>query len=366
MSRTARPTRCARLALERLDDRAVPATLVDLGSAGAVGEADGALFLQGDAPPAGARPACAFLRLHAGRMEHGYNTDARPVQFDEKDSPTTCALTLGQVPVVIVDGVAYREFLLSIDQASSAGGALLSLDELRIYSGSTGNLWGYDPSAHTLAGLSPLYDMDGAGNVTVKLDDRLAADGTWDVRVLIPDALFTGLTVTDYVYLYSKLGGTWAANAGAEVWAVRPGTPTPGPSPDPGTLSGYVYADMDQDGAREPDRNEEFVAEYGIAGVNLHLTGTNNLGNAVDLWTTTDASGYYEFAELRPGTYTITRPELEPGTPFFDGLNHVGSAGGVSNESNTEPDLNGPDMIYDVALAGGVSGTEYNFGMLGG
>jgi hypothetical protein len=123
---------------------------------------------------------------------------------------------------------------------------------------------------------------------------------------------------------------------------------------------------MDGDGIREPNGNEQHVPEFGIEGAVIHLTGTDSRGNAVDLWTTTDADGHYEFIDLATGTYTITRSEFAPDSPFFDGLNHVGSAGGKSNESNTEPDINGPDMVFDIGLDPGENGTEYNFGMLGG
>src|SRR5262245_52575455 len=72
-----------RRALDLLEDRCVPATLVDLSTTGAQGTANGALLYQGDNPPAGSEAPQTFVRLDGGSTEQGYNTDGRPVQFDE-------------------------------------------------------------------------------------------------------------------------------------------------------------------------------------------------------------------------------------------------------------------------------------------
>ena len=38
----------------------------------------------------------------------------------------------------------------------------------------------------------------------------------------------------------------------------------------------------------------------------MQLTGTDDRGQAVTLTTTTDSQGTYAFANLRPGTYTVS------------------------------------------------------------
>src|SRR5262249_9795452 len=80
-----------------------------------------------------------FVRLNAGggsAIERGYNTSARPLQFDENSSATfTHDLSLSAIPVVTINGVAYREFLLDINQTGS--NPLLTLQELQIFKTNT-------------------------------------------------------------------------------------------------------------------------------------------------------------------------------------------------------------------------------------
>ena len=77
------------LRLESLDDRIVPA--IDLTTAGASAELDnGAIVQQTDAQPTGTGFIQSFVRIQGaasgGGSQEGYNTDGRPLQFDEKAS----------------------------------------------------------------------------------------------------------------------------------------------------------------------------------------------------------------------------------------------------------------------------------------
>ena len=59
------------------------------------------------------------------------------------------------------------------------------------------------------------------------------------------------------------------------------------------SLSGSVFEDVNNDGVLD-------AGEVGIAGVDVTLTGTDDLGNVIDVTVQTDVDGAYVFAGLRP------------------------------------------------------------------
>jgi hypothetical protein len=109
----------------------------------------------------------------------------------------------------------------------------------------------------------------------------------------------------------------------------------------PASLSGYVYFDANENGAKGP-------LEPGIGQTTLTLTGTNDLGQPVTLTTTTAADGSYSFGNLRPGTYKIT--EIPP-SGYLDGKATIGTQGGVA----------GKDQLSSIQLAQDTSGINNNF-----
>jgi hypothetical protein len=337
----------ARLFLETLDERLVPST-VDLTTRGSEAAVGDAIVRQTDAQPTGTGYIKSFVRIQGaakgGAAEQGYNTTARPLQFDENKSPSfTRALTAGEVPTTTVNGVIYREFLLDINQKGSA--SKLSVDDVRIYLGDRPDLVGYDAAGKTLAGLSPVFDLNpnDDGN-HVLLDARLnSGSGSGDMVLLVPNSAFAGATLGTYVYLYSKMGelAGATANSGFEEWAV----PAHGaPAAGTGSLSGFVYEDDNDDGVID-------AGEAGIAGVTITLNGTDDLGRTVVLTTTTDASGAYSFTNLRPGVYTILEQQPDG---YVDGKDTLGSLGGEQ----------GDDKFFNIYLGDGQSGEWYNFAEL--
>ena len=109
-------------------------------------------------------------------------------------------------------------------------------------------------------------------------------------------------------------------------------------------ISGYVYADDDNDGVKDS-------GEAGIAGVTLTLLDAE--GNATGTTTVTDADGYYRFENLPPGTYGVA--EAQP-SGYYDGLDTPGNAGGAAH--------NPGDSITGAVLDGGIVAVNYNFGEL--
>jgi hypothetical protein len=235
------------------------------------------------------------------------------------------------------------------------------LDEVRIFVGAAGNESGYNPTAKTLAGRSAVWDLDGAGDATVKLNYRLnAGSGAGDMFLLVPEAAFAGSSANGFVYLYSKFSG---ANAGFEEWAVRAAGSGAGTGGDTGqpastaSLSGSVYYDADYSGVRD-------AGDIGLAGVTIQLQGTDYLGQTVVLTTTTDSNGFFTFANLAPGTYSILRTsdpvyQTDDGQNLVDGLNNIGSLGGTAQET----DGVSVDGIVDIVVGEGQNGTDYGFGL---
>ncbi len=117
----------------------------------------------------------------------------------------------------------------------------------------------------------------------------------------------------------------------------------------PAALSGTVYRDLNNDGVQAG------AGETGIAGTTVTVTGTDDLGQAVSLSTTTDASGNYAFANLRPGTYTLT--ETQP-AGLLDGKETAGVLGGTVDNTTTSNTISG------ISLTAGANGTGNLFGEL--
>ncbi len=322
-----------RLEMERLEDRLVPAapTVLDLSTAGAAGAIGPVLFQQNSPQPTGSGVIHSFVRINAGgntAVEQGYNTDARPLQFDENNSPIfTLRLQLRDIPIVAHNGVDYREFLLDMNQKHSS--PLLTLDELRFYVGNAGNLLGYDANTAKLAGLSPVYDLDKNGDNAVLLNASLShGSGSGDLLVDVPDALLTE-PGGNFVYLYSKFGTTVSANGGFEEWAVA----TPGAASS--SLSGFIYGQTP-------------TSLVVLAGVTVTLTGINNQGQAVTLTTTTDANGFYIFSDLTAGTYAISQ------SPPANAIAEQGTAGSAGGTFSF-------DQFGNIVLATDTVGRNYNF-----
>lgn len=112
----------------------------------------------------------------------------------------------------------------------------------------------------------------------------------------------------------------------------------------PSSLAGYVFVDNNGNGIMAPN-------DLPLPNVTVALTGTDDLGNAINSVQQTGADGSYSFGNLRPGSYVITKT-----TPagFIDGINRVGSVGG------SEPIK---DQFF-VSIGAGLAGINYNFSEL--
>src|SRR5262245_22706139 len=112
---------------------------IDLTTSGSTGFVDEAVFIAGVDTLSGTGLFNTFVQIQHNGVEQGYNTDGTH-QFDEKNnSQFNNSLLLANVPIVIgdgsngtVEGVAYRQFILDINEVGGAG-SVLSLDQLQIW-----------------------------------------------------------------------------------------------------------------------------------------------------------------------------------------------------------------------------------------
>ena len=200
-------------------------------TAGGSGTINGALFETNQVQPTGSGVIHSFVRISSNNaVEQGYNTDGRPLQFDENNSPTfTRSQAKADLQIVSKNGVDYYAFLLDINQQDS--NPLLSLNELEIYLGDAPDLLGFSPD-HSAGGTgfgshsSLVYDMDGAADSRVDLNYTLnSGSGSGDLWVFVKKSLFGGSK--SWVYLYSKFGDPNGNNDGYEEWATVVGHNTP-------------------------------------------------------------------------------------------------------------------------------------------
>ena len=204
---------------------------IDLTFDDTFGILNGAVFATGLNQPAGTGAFDSFVQLQNGGTEQGYNTDASS-QYDEKNSHNhNHSILLADVPIVFgdgtngtVEGVAYREFLLDLNEPNGSN-RYISLDALQIWQEEAGDLTNFTPGAG-FAGAHTnylAYDLDAGGDHWIALNDGLShGSGQSDIRVLIPDSFFINDASHRYVTLYSSFGEQpgWSTGGGFEEWGL--------------------------------------------------------------------------------------------------------------------------------------------------
>jgi len=194
---------------------------------------EGVIFEQGGTKGSGTGQFEPFVRIQADDQEQGYNTDYRPLQFDEKTAANwTHALIYTHVPTVMIADVPYHEFKLDINERIGIY-RYVSLDELLLFETD-------DPNQHDypVAWPTPIYDL---GSNYLKLNAELSSGlGGSDMSMYVPDSLFThkpdGTHAHTYLTLYSKFGAQIPSDDGYEDWGVI--IPVPEPSAALALLSG--------------------------------------------------------------------------------------------------------------------------------
>ncbi len=185
------------------------------------------------------------------------------------------------------------------------------------------------------------------GSVAETLSTTTAADGSWAVTNLRPGS-WKVVEVTPSGYLdgldaAGNAGGT-AQNPGDAITGIRLFSGQAGEDYDfgellPSSIAGRVIADFDANCTYSS-------GDVPLADVTVYLRNAD--GDLIDS-TTTDSDGRYKFEGLAPGVYSIE--EVQP-DDYFDGGDHVGTAGGT---------LLAPDSIIDITIVSATSATGYDF-----
>jgi VCBS repeat-containing protein len=169
-----------------------------------------------------------FLTTHDGNangqtndgVAEGFNHDQTPIL--DTDATRTYSLKLSDMPIELINGVAYYEFRVDLNENNSAAGKLVSLNEFKLYtSASPATLADFDNTTDELgAGFTKVYDLDAEGDKTLILKDDNSGSGTDDYSVLIKASAFGNADPAQtYVTLYTNMGSQSAPeDGGFEEW----------------------------------------------------------------------------------------------------------------------------------------------------
>ena len=286
--------------------------------------------------------------------------DLRPGSYSVTESQPAAYLDGKDTAGTPGDGVVSNDKISNITLASGENSVNNNFGELPKLNSISGVVFEdknndgiKDPAEAGIPGATvTLTGTDAAGN-PVSLTTTTGADGSYSFNG-VPAGNYTVTETQPAGYLDGKDSGgnsggsvtdDKVANISLPVGVVTPVTGVNFGEQLAAMLSGFVYVDAGDDGIKG-------VGETPIAGVSVTLSGTDNLGNAVTGTTTTNAQGFYEFAALRPGSYSVT--ESQPAA-YLDGKDTAGTPGDgvVSN-----------DKISNITLASGENSVNNNFGEL--
>ena len=221
----------------------------------------GAIFKKLSPSGAGTGQYNTFLAISDNDgNERGFNSDdTNPLDNTNNDIDVskTHTVLLGTIPVKIIDGVAYYEFHVDLNESNNVPSAQISLDAFQIY---TSNNAGIE-DLNVLQSQNLAYNMDAGGDVTLLMSDASSSgSGNDDYAVLVPVANFAGQDpATTYLYLYVEMGfkgGDYAINGTFEEWNIQ----------QAGTLNGTKFSDVNSDGVRDQDGVDNIPVSY------THLT----------------------------------------------------------------------------------------------
>ena len=237
----------------------------------------------------------------------GFNTDDadatknnNPAGLD-MDASWTQSLLLGDLPIVYINGVAYFEIRLDLNEPdNNTTIQQLGLTELQIYT-SDGDTIGQatladyqTATASTRAfddedGFNLVYDLDANGDKTIILIDGPSGSGNDDYSFYVPVSSFGDYDPTDNFTLYAQFGPNPPEDATFEEFRIQ----------NVSKVEGIKFNDVDSDGVQD-------AGEGALEGFVMYIdTNGNNLLDLGEATATSGADGSFTFYSLIAGTYVI-------------------------------------------------------------
>ena len=309
-------------------------------------------------------------------LRPGTYTVTEPQQPTGTSNGQTIAGTVGGTSTGTATPITTVPSAISAIDLTTPGGASINnlFGEIPLNSSLSGRVWAdtdndgvIDPSEQGIGNVVVrLTGTDLAGN-TVTRETTTQPDGSYAFTELPPGTY----TVTEPEQPEGTLNGTTVPGTGGGTAAPQTTTPSVidgivvgvgenvsdnnfGEIPA-ASISGRVYNDGNNNGTVD-------TGETGIGNVPVVLTGTNDLGETVNVTVNTDSEGRYRFDDLRPGTYVVTEPTQPAET--LNGITSPGTIDGTATGTATPVETT-PSEISGIVLGVGEDSIDNNFGEIG-
>jgi hypothetical protein len=306
---------------------------------------DGAIFERVTPTNAGTGTYDPFLTIDHKDTEAGYNTDENNQLNNVDGGDRTQDLLLASIPIKIIDGVAYYEFRVDLNEDNND--PVISIESLELYTSSSGavsaDFQGIAAADAFLGvdGYTKVFDLDTQNVDRLILSDVTSSgSGDDDYRFLVPVSSFGNVDpTTTYVTMFTVMGladDPLDSSATFEEWNTEIAA----------TINGVKFADLNHDGVQDN-------GELGLGGVTVYIDENRNGSlDSGELTTTSASDGSFHF-------YGVTS-DYEDGSVWVDEVvpagyeqttgDHevvfVGDGGEVSAEIGNAP------------LYGSISGTK--------